>query len=110
MMESNRAGWKDPQMNPHLVCDAATPSNMVRECRELPISVVRWLVVSRLKDALLVEFQVLELSGNNIVSIMSLRLSSFPMLKHLCLQDNKITKVRTQLSKFTNAPSVTHSY
>ncbi|KAG0570673.1 hypothetical protein KC19_6G179500 [Ceratodon purpureus] len=37
--------------------------------------------------------EVLELSGNNITSIMSLRLSSFPVLKHLSLQDNKITKV-----------------
>ncbi|XP_024365341.1 uncharacterized protein [Physcomitrium patens] len=37
--------------------------------------------------------EVLELSGNSISNIMSLRLSKFSTLKHLSLQDNKITKV-----------------
>lgn len=36
-------------------------------------------------NVLLIELQILELSGNNITSIMSLRLSSFSMLKHLSL-------------------------
>lgn len=93
-------------MNSHLMCDVVILSNMVRACNKLPISVVRCLLtglsLTMSSNVLLMGLQVLELSGNNIISIMSLRLSSFPMLKHLSLQDNKISKVRTHISKAIN--------
>lgn len=97
-------------MNAHLMCDVVTHSSMTRECNKtsyLSCQVSSGLSLKMSSNVLLMELQVLELSGNNIISIMSLRLSSFPMLKHLSLQDNKITKVRTHLSKAINAFSVT---